>query len=91
MIIFFLKKIFFHYVPEPACPYDSVVCIKHFVSDYIVTIDQATHADGSILCVSRTVPKLTDDAVLTILNNLPKYLSSQPAKMRKRQTKDKLN
>ena len=53
------------------------------MSDYVVTVDQATRADGSILCVPRTVPKLTDDAVPTIFNNFPKYLSSQPAKKRK--------
>ena len=59
------------------------MCIKPFGSDSIVTVVQATHADGSILCVPRTMPKLTDDAIPTIFNNLPTYLSSQPAKRRK--------
>ena len=59
------------------------MCIKHFMSDYMVMMDQATRADGSILCIPRTISKLTDDAVPTIFNILPKYLLSQPAKKRK--------
>ena len=51
-----------------------------------MTVDQAMLADGSIICVTRTIPKLTADAFLGFVNNLPRYLSSHPVK--KRQTSD---
>ena len=41
----------------------TVVCIKHFAPQFIITNDSATRSDGTVLTVPRRVPKLTKDAV----------------------------
>ena len=72
---------------------EAVECIKHFVSDYSVTVDQATRADGSILCIPRTAPKLTDDAVSTMFSLITCRNTCRLNRRRreKRQMKGKLN
>ena len=49
-------------------PSEAAAFIKQFLSDYIVTVYQAMLADGSIICVTRTIPKLTADAFLRFVN-----------------------
>jgi len=62
---------------------DAVVCIKHFVPEFVVSEDRVQRADGSVLCVPRTNPKLSVDAYPSVFHNLPMYLSSEPPKKRK--------
>ena len=62
----------------------TVVCEKHFIDSFIVRVDTAKRADGSILSVPRTHPKLTDDAYPSIFPNTPSYLTSQPPAKRKK-------
>jgi len=38
---------------------DTVVCIKPFVPQLIVTLDSAVRPDGTVLTVRRKTPKLT--------------------------------
>ena len=61
----------------------TVVCEKHFVPEFIIRVDNVTRADGSVLSMPRTIPKLTTDAYPSIFPNTPTYLSSEPAKKRK--------
>ena len=56
----------------------SVVCEKHFASHFIVRIDTAVRADGSILSVPRIHPKLTRDAYPSIFPDTPSYFSTEP-------------
>ena len=62
---------------------DTVVCIKHFASQFVVTHDSAVRPDGSVLTVRRSTPKLTNDAYPTLFENCPSYLSSEPPRKRR--------
>jgi len=62
---------------------DSVVCIKHFSTEFIITEDCVKRPDGSLLCVKRTNPKLSEDAYPSLFPILPSYLSSEPPKKRR--------
>ncbi|KAG8319311.1 hypothetical protein J6590_094502, partial [Homalodisca vitripennis] len=53
---------------------NSRVCIKHFDERYIIKEDTVTRPDGTILTVKRDRPKLRNDAVPTIFENLPNYI-----------------
>ena len=53
----------------------SRVCIKHFDERYIVREDSVTRPDGSVLTVKRDQLKLSNDAIPTLFENLPTYLS----------------
>ena len=61
----------------------TVVCEKHFVTEFIVRFDSATRADGTVICVPRSNPKLTEDAYPSIFPNVPSYLSEIPPVKRK--------
>lgn len=61
----------------------TVVCEKHFVPEFIIRVDTATRADGSILSVPRKYPKLAADAYPSLFPNNSSYLSSEPPKKRK--------
>src|SRR5688572_14034296 len=61
----------------------TVVCEKHFVPEFIIRVDTATRADGSILTVPRKNPKLAADAYPCLFPNNSSYLSSEPPKKRK--------
>src|SRR6218665_1910948 len=61
----------------------TVVCEKHFVPEFIIRVDSATRADGSILTVPRKNPKLASDAYPSLFPNNSSYLSSKPPKKRK--------
>jgi len=63
--------------------YNTVVCIKHFATPFIVVNDTATRSDGSVLTVPRRVPKLTKDAYPSLFENCPSYLSSEPPAKRR--------
>jgi THAP domain len=69
---------------ENLCVNDrTVVCEKHFAPHFIIRVDTATRADGSILSVPRKIPKLAVDAYPSVFPNLPSYLSKEPAAKRK--------
>jgi hypothetical protein len=61
----------------------TVVCEKHFMPDFIIRVDTAKRADGSIVTVPRKTPKLTVDAYPSISPNLPSYLSTELPMKRK--------
>ena len=61
----------------------TVVCIKHFAPQFIITHDSATRPDGSVLTLPRRVPKLTTDAYPSLFENVPMYLSSEPPAKRR--------
>lgn len=62
---------------------NSVVCANHFEERFILKEDRAVRADGSVLIVPRSKPKLSSDAFPTKFENQPKYLSSElPPKRR---------
>lgn len=61
----------------------TVVCEKHFVPEFILRVDTATRADGSILTVQRKNPKVAPDAYPSLFPNNSAYLSSEPPKKRK--------
>jgi len=63
---------------------NTVVCIKHFSTQFIITHDSATRPDGSILTVPRRVPKLSKEAYPSLFENCPSYLSSEPPTKRRR-------
>jgi hypothetical protein len=63
----------------------TVVCIKHFVPQFIITHDSATRPDGSVLTVRRDKPKLARDAYPSLFENsvCPSYLSFEPPAKRR--------
>ena len=61
----------------------TVVCEKHFVPEFVIRVDAATHADGSILTVPRKIPKLVAEAYPSLFPNNSSYLSSESPKKRK--------
>ncbi|XP_018914579.1 uncharacterized protein [Bemisia tabaci] len=61
----------------------SVVCIKHFHPQFVVTHEEFKTKEGPVIQVPREVPKLTKDAYPTIFPNQPAYRSTVPAKRRK--------
>ena len=62
---------------------DTVICIKHFAPQFILTHDSAVRSDGSILSVIRKVPTLSADAYPSLFENCPAYLSSEPPAKRR--------
>ena len=60
----------------------TVVCEKHFLPEFIIRVDTATRADGSVLVVPRNRPKLTSDAYPCVFPNELSYLSSEPPNKR---------
>ena len=58
----------------------TVVCEKHFVPEFIIRVDSATRADGSILMVPQKRPKLASDAYPSLFPNNSSYLSEPPKK-----------
>ncbi|GBL80951.1 hypothetical protein AVEN_83047-1 [Araneus ventricosus] len=61
----------------------SVVCIKHFSSQFIIKEDRVVRDDCSELVVPRRIWKLTNDAYPLIFPNQPSYLSHEPSTSRK--------
>ena len=61
----------------------TVVCIKHFAPQFIITHDSATRSDGTVLTLPRRVPKLTADSYPSLFENCPQYLSSEPPAKRR--------
>ena len=53
---------------------DSVVCIKHFVPEFVVTEDRAQRPDGTWLCMPRTSPKLNIMTLSMSIHFFPTYL-----------------
>lgn len=69
---------------------NSRVCIKHFDERYIIREESVTRPDGSILTVKRDRLKLRDDAVPTVFENLPTYLTKTLPTERKNPEERKL-
>jgi len=61
----------------------TVVCEKHFASQFIIREDSVRREDGTILTVRRKRPKLTKDAYPMLFPNTPAYLSTEPPRKRK--------
>ena len=61
----------------------TVICIKHFSPQFIITHDSATRPDGTVVTAQRKVPKLTRDAYPSLFENCPAYLSSEPPAKRR--------
>ena len=55
------------------------ICDLHFMEHYIIKVDRLV-INGEEVTIPRLHWKLTDDAVLTVFPNLPRYLSSVVSK-----------
>ncbi|KAG8174942.1 hypothetical protein JTE90_001714 [Oedothorax gibbosus] len=62
---------------------ESVVCIKHFDERFIQREDKVRRDDGTWLCVPKSKPKLTTDAIPTIFENQPCYMTTPAPSKRK--------
>ncbi|KAG8175061.1 hypothetical protein JTE90_019203 [Oedothorax gibbosus] len=62
---------------------ESVVCIKHFDERFIQREDKVRRDDGTWLCVPKSKPKLTTDAIPTIFENQPSYMTTPAPSKRK--------
>ena len=54
------------------------VCMLHFHTKDIITVDRVLQADGNFTETVRTRPRLCLNAVPSILPGCPRYLSSEP-------------